>query len=422
MQTRETRFNVQELFDSLTPHEQDEINRSVAENTLRREETRYDRLQDAEVARNKLVQELDHIEYETAENDDWFIAAKEHKVEVTSDALKTHRRRAEALYSRKKAIIDRLLPESESNIKAVVSQIESEEAQESLCKIEDMERLLLPFYEKREHARRQVIVAQTKERMRQREEEEARRRREYEALLNRLREEEFERRQNLAVERRQKRVEALREKVEARQIPYLVHFTPLANVESILEFGLMSRNALHNHRYVFTDEYRSDGWLDWISSSVSFPNYKMFYAKKNSLKDIDGWAVLLIKRDALWELDCKFILTNAASYGIRMFQDEKWSSVEAFEEMFNHVEHRNGIPEYFTTDPQAEVMIKKEIPRSFIGTIAVERPHDVDRLNGLTDIRVEVIPKLFSWRSDFEHWRKSRLSPFSSDKSQGVVF
>lgn len=401
---------------------QEDINRSIAESSLRREAARYERLQNAEVAKNELVQELDHIEYETAENDDWFIAAKEHRVDATSDALNAHRRKAEKFYSRKKAIIDRLLPESESNIKAVVSQIESEEAQEPLFNMKDMERLLLPFYEEREHARRQIIVAQAKERQRQREEEEARRRQEYELLLNRLREEELERRHILAEERRKKRVEAIREKVEARQIPYLVHFTPLANVESILEFGLVSRNALANQRYVFTDEYRSDGWLDWISSSVSFPNYKMFYAKKNSLKDIDGWAVLLIKRDVLWELDCKFILTNAASYGIRIFQDEKWSSVEAFEEMFNHVEHRNGIPEYFTTDPQAEVMIKKEIPRSFIGMVAVERPHDVDRLNGLTGIRVEVIPKLFSWRSDFEHWRKFRLSPFSSDKSQGVAF
>lgn len=417
MQKQEQQFNVQELFDSLSLQQQERITCSIDENTKSREEARYERLQAAEIAKNKLVQELDHIEYEIAENDDWFIAAKEHKIDVTTEALNLHRRMAGEFYSRKRTLIDRLLPEAESSIKAAIFQIETEEAQEALFQRRDLERLLLPFHEERERAHRQVVVAQAKERMRQREEEEARRQEEYEGLLNRLRAEELERSQIRAEERRKKRREDIRAQVDARKIPYLVHFTPIANVESILDNGLRSRNALVGHEHVFTDEYRSDGWLDWISLSVSFPNYKMFYAKKNSLNNIDGWAVLLIKREALWELDCKFILTNAASFGIRMFRDDKWSSVEAFDNMFNHVEHRNGIPDYFTTDPQAEVMVRNEVPRHYIGMIAVERQPDIKRLCNLGNIRVEAIPELFKWRSDYEHWRKFRLSPFSSDST-----
>jgi hypothetical protein len=422
MQTKDQQFNVQELFDSLSPEEQDRINLSVEENTKSRDLARYTQLQAAEIAKSALIQELDQIEHETAENDNWFIAAKEHKVNVTNDALNRHRRIAEELYSRKRAIIGRWLPEAESNIQAVISQIETQEDQEPLFKMKDLERLLRPFYEERERARRQVIVAQAKERMRRWEEEEARKQEEYEALLDRMRAEALERKRLIAEKQRKQRAESIRARVHERKIPYLVHFTPIANVESILEYGLRSRNALAGHKYVFTDEYRSDGWLDWISLSVSFPNYKMFYAKKNSLNDVDGWAVLVIRREVLWELDCKFILTNAASFGIRMFRDDKWSSVEAFEGMFNHAEHRNGIPDFFTTDPQAEVMVRNEVPRDYVNMIAVERHIDAERVRSLSDVQVDTIPELFRWRSDFEHWRKFRLSPFVCDSKPIELF
>ncbi len=421
MQKKEQQFNVQELFDSLPPQEQNRINCSIVENARNREEARYARLQTAEIAKNELVQELDQIEYEIAENDNWFIAAKERRVDVTPDALNLHRKAAGELCTRKKTMIDRLLPEAESNIKAVISQIETEETQESFFQTRDLGWLLLPFYEERERERRQAIVADVKERIRQREEEEAKRQKEYWALLERIRTEDLEKSRLLAEEQRKIRAEKICARVHARQIPYLVHFTPISNVESILKNGLRSRNALNGHDYIFTDEYRSDGWLDWISFSVSFPNYKMFYAKKNSLNDIDGWAIVLIKKEVLWEVDCKFILTNAASFGIRMFRDERWSSVDAFEDMFSYAEHRIGIPEFYTTDPQAEVMIRDEVHSHYIDMIVVERQADAQRLGNL-DIRVGTIPELFKWRNDFEHWRKFRLSPFPAESRLVVPY
>lgn len=183
----------------------------------------------------------------------------------------------------------------------------------------------------------------------------------------------------------------------ARKIPYLAHFTPISNLTSILRDGLRSRNALDGHEFVYTDEYRTDGWLDWISVSISFPNYKMFYAKKNLRKDIEGWAVILIRKEVLWELDCKFILTNAANSEIRMFREEKWSFAQAFEDMFGRVEHRIEIPEFYTTDPQAEVMIRDEVPNHYILRVAVENKRDAAKLNHMADVRIEEIPRLFRW-------------------------
>lgn len=380
-------------------------------------------MHNTEVARNTLIQELKGIEFEIVENDAWFLSVKEGKVVVTTDELSLHRKKAEELYSRKKSITDQSLPECDSTITAIVSQIQAAERQENIFQRQDLERLLIPSYETRQREQQQILAAQAKEQRRQREEEESRTREEYETHLDCLRSEESKRRRILEEsgrrrileeERREQRADEIRTHVHARNIPYLVHFTPIANMTSILRDGLRSRNslALAGQCFVFTDEYRADGWLDWISVSVSFPNYKMFYAKKNSLIDIDGWAIMLIRREALWELDCKYILTNASSFGIRMFREEKWSTAQAFEDMFKQMEHRIGIPDSYTTDPQAEVMIKNHVPRRYIGAIAVERSLDTERLGQLPDIRVEVMPDLFRWRSDFEHWRQFRLPAF----------
>ena len=105
-----------------------------------------------------------------------------------------------------------------------------------------------------------------------------------------------------------------------------------------------------------------------------------------------------------------------------MFNDLRWSSIEAFADMFGNAEHRNNIPEYYTTDPQAEVMVRNEIPCSYIKVIAVRNALDQDTLNHLNCIPVEVKPQLFSYRNDFEHWRQFRLSAFSDNNTTVTSF
>jgi len=416
------KFNAQQLFESLVEQERERINSALLDHSARREQDRYLRLEKAETEKQVLVQELELIEYEIAENNEWFVSAKENKVEVTSESLKQHTSRAEKLYSRKKLIIGNLLPSAESTIQDVVTKIELEEQQENYYQQNYLERLLEPIYEENERIHDRKVIAEFKEKEKRKEEEKARRDREYELLLARLREEEKERKEKIELENRKNRIERISASVHEKKIPYLVHFTPIVNLPSIIENGLLSRNHLPEGGYIFTDEYRTDGWLDWISASISFPNYKMFYSKQNSLQGVDGWAVLIIQPEVLWELDCKYILTNAASSGIRMFTDSRWSSIEAFEDMFGNAEHRNNIPEYYTTDPQAEVMIRKEVPLRYIKVIAVRNKHERDRLSNLNGFSVKVLPQLFSYRNDFEHWRQFRLSAFSDNNSTVTTF
>ena len=65
---------------------------------------------------------------------------------------------------------------------------------------------------------------------------------------------------------------------KVHKVNYLVHFTPIDNLLSIMNKGICPRSYLSNIRT--TDEYRLDGLLDAISFSISFPNYRMLWKKK----------------------------------------------------------------------------------------------------------------------------------------------
>lgn len=267
------------------------------------------------------------------------------------------------------ALLHTAMKSNNNNYKThVIFQIQKENEQESLLQMRDMEQMLQPFSigQKRENESEQIPADHC------------------------IPEE------NLRGDQK----EAIRARVEARKICHLVHFTPVENVESILGKGLLSRSALdlNDLQYTYTDEQRLDRGLDWISLSVSFPNYKMFYAKRESLKKkVSGWAVLLIKKEALWKLDCRFFPTNAACFGVQKFQDNKYSSVEAFERMFIDFKRNKGIPDYYTTDPQAEVMIRNKVSFEYIDGIEFENS------------------KLFGCRSDYDDWSLQSSIQFDID-------
>lgn len=399
-------FDPYQLFSSLTKEERSQIENALHAHAQSREQERYARLQNAESLKQALVEELRQIEYAIAENDDWFRDAQEGKVVYASEEFSEHLGKAREFHDRRAAIRKNLLPAADAAVCKVITEIENEEQQEELFRRRNLEALLSQVWNDRCLQQAQWMREERRQREKEEQAEAARRREEYESLLLRLRLEEEEQRE----ERLRNNRARIRERALERAIPYLVHFTPLSNLGSILTHGLRSRRRLAECTYTFTDDTRADGWLDWISLSVSFPNYKMFMAKRSQMKNVDGWAVILIKPDVLWERECKFVLTNAASSSIRIFSDEKWSSVQAFDAMFGREEHRKEIPIFYTTDPQAEVMIRGEVPVGYFDSVAVQNHFEVAKLDWVKGVRVERKPDLFSWRKDFEHWRKFSLA------------
>ena len=75
-----------------------------------------------------------------------------------------------------------------------------------------------------------------------------------------------------------------------RSIRYLVHFTRVGNLSSIMSHGLLSVQAAHKQGLVplANDQLRLDGRTDAISLSISFPNDAMFY-KYRQLHPQERW-------------------------------------------------------------------------------------------------------------------------------------
>src|SRR5690606_28039877 len=83
--------------------------------------------------------------------------------------------------------------------------------------------------------------------------------------------------------------EALRHWLECRGIQHLVHFTQLANVPTIMRFGLIPREYLELELLQlalggqFSDDIRKEGMPHFNCLSITFPNYAMFYRKRQNI-------------------------------------------------------------------------------------------------------------------------------------------
>lgn len=198
----------------------------------------------------------------------------------------------------------------------------------------------------------------------------------------------------------------IRRIVEERGIGRLVHFTPWSNLDTILVDGLLSRVEMQRcgKDGRFVDTRRLDGRLDWISLSISFPNYSMFYRKREELRDVPDWIVIELAPRLLWELDCLFFPTNAASREWRDHPDEELGTAEAFAALFEEPREPELPPDY-TTDPQAEVLVRGRVPRDYITGLLVRNRSDPPRLRvrlrelGLPAVRVRYDRSVFEQRS-----------------------
>jgi hypothetical protein len=169
--------------------------------------------------------------------------------------------------------------------------------------------------------------------------------------------------------------QAIYDLFKAADIPFLLHFTRLSNLESIMRHGLcpVSKTAQIGVSPQINDPLRLDGHPDAVSLSIGFPNFRMFYKYRNG----SGvpWVVLGINQSVLWSKDCAFCRHNAASSKITSRPLEELKTYEAFAGMFEEIE---GIPSrsdqrlksYDPTDGQAEVLVFDTIePQWIMGVV-----------------------------------------------------
>lgn len=176
-----------------------------------------------------------------------------------------------------------------------------------------------------------------------------------------------------------RRPDEIRALVEGRRIDFLYHFTRADNLNSIFETGIRSQAALRlaGATVVINDEARWDGYPEASCLSIGFPNYKLFHVFGWNNPGTT-WAVLAIQPSVLWDLDCAFFSTNAASNSMRFQPRKKRSDPFALTEMFvdpcanTGTARFPGLPAYYTTDPQAEVLVFDAIPPECIAGACFE--------------------------------------------------
>lgn len=220
--------------------------------------------------------------------------------------------------------------------------------------------------------------------------EKARREREAREEQERMEREAREEQQRIEItERRERERPKVLAILEDRGIERLTHFTDVRNIDSILENGIMSRKTLEEREIpiIGTDRNRADyrnfredtDMRDAICLSVSFPNHRMFYKKRQSEEPDGGegnersWCVFLLDPVEVTKKDCLYFSHNAASIRFRNM-DRRPDTHEDFEGLFsenvlgkNKATIQRTFPREasyakYATSPQAEIVCLESIP------------------------------------------------------------
>lgn len=168
----------------------------------------------------------------------------------------------------------------------------------------------------------------------------------------------------------------IQEAVQELGVEKLYHFTRASNLESILEFGILSVFDLENNEMPHdrNDIYRHDKRPTGISTSISFPNSRMFY-KYRMIAPGECWVVLEIDPSILYELDCLFCRHNAADKRISQLSDSDLRQSSALKSMFSDEENFPRSPSLRDDDPtdeQAEVLVMEKIDPKYIAAVIFE--------------------------------------------------
>lgn len=163
-----------------------------------------------------------------------------------------------------------------------------------------------------------------------------------------------------------------------RGIKNLVHFTKRSNLNDILWYGIKSKkyNKDIGKSHFHNDEKRLDGRLDWISTSIQFPNYKMFY-KYRCQNKLEPWVVLLLCPSIIWSHDCLYCPSNAASHSIRQSHECDLRGPAAFEKLFDTYGRNLTLRASDPSDVQAEVLVKHHISPNLITRVVFEKKDDL---------------------------------------------
>lgn len=186
----------------------------------------------------------------------------------------------------------------------------------------------------------------------------------------------------------------IKEFVQELEIPYLVHFTHISNLESIFEKGLLSRDAVDElDGVVINDKERYDRRTHTVSASIAHPNDLMFY----KYRDVDeDWVVIAINKRVLWKSECMFFKHNAADGTMSALEDHEVKGVGALQALYDELDGFDSRAEqqleyYDPTDKQAEVLIEDGVAvEDLLGVFVSNRIVKKKCKDLLGDVQIEI--------------------------------
>ena len=208
---------------------------------------------------------------------------------------------------------------------------------------------------------------------------------------------------------------------ETREVKLLAHFTPETNLMSIIKYGIMTRSALAKKGIVADtpDEQRFDNQMDYTSFSISFPNYRVFYNKR--MNTPYRYVVLIIDPQIILDLPLSaiaYLPDNAASSLIQNV--EGYTGFKAVQALFAEKtivgqtmvsRGQLGIPDWFPTNPQAEVFVRSSVDTKYIRSIITESSEQAKQVKAMLQNSLDPVPKViynktfFRPRDDWAFWK-----------------
>ncbi|WP_064202780.1 DarT ssDNA thymidine ADP-ribosyltransferase family protein [Brevibacillus brevis] len=206
----------------------------------------------------------------------------------------------------------------------------------------------------------------------------------------------------------------MRKAINELEIEYLVHFTQAENLSSIFKHGILpvAQQRFKNISAKRNDLIRMDFCEEATSTSIHFPNYKLFYKFRMTDQSVD-WVVLALSSDILLEKQCAFCTDNAANSSISQQSLRDRMGADALRRMFLDIPGKPtravlGIADSTPTNPQAEVLVFDEIEPDYIVAIIFENKMTLEKYRHLLpeDLQVEVLDGYFAPRKDYIHWQR----------------
>lgn len=206
----------------------------------------------------------------------------------------------------------------------------------------------------------------------------------------------------------------IQEFAKERGINFLYHFTRIENLPSILNAGLQTKNYLNLNKELFNVHYFSNDihrfdQTDAVCATISFPNYKMFFGLRSRNADAE-WVVIELHASILWQKECAFCVTNAADSIVTSVPLQIRKGLDAFKKMFDDFgdKKRNNlnIPDRYTTNPQAEVLVFNNIEPNLIRRVYFQKDESRVFFAGrYNSFECQLNNAVFKYRCDWEHWR-----------------